>query len=598
MRFTPNTSTRSLVTGLILVALSFVSFDTAFAGTTELTPVADTYVNQGKATKSYGSSSEAAAKDQKNRDKEVLVKFDVSSLGEITSAKVKLYAKNKKGSNRSVTAYAINGSWNESVTWKNKPSMSTKSYGSVKVDSSGKYYEWDVTSLVKDWVAGNKTNHGITLVADGGNITFSTKESGSNKPMLVVSSGSTGGGESGEVAPSETGVSDAPLAPVNKRIVVVAQDGSGNYTSIQKAIDNSRPGDTIQVKDGVYVEALDFRQSGTREEPIALVNFPEHAPVIDPGNGQYPPYEGSKPKVELNAEWIIVEGFEIRYGWDGVKLFKGHNTVRNNWIHHNRYQGVLVSSVNDVLIEGNTIEYNGTDAGACYQPEWGGESPKHCHAIYLSDYFCNGMTNNTIRMNVLRNETGAGILMNGFGCETKITNTQIENNIIENNSWGMSLYHNAEDNNINNNTFISEEHLNPDVSHDFILIYKSKHNVFTNNIFYTTDPEVSGLRGYTAETDLNVFDYNVWNVKRDWWYWNGEGRNDFRSKYQSVSGDVNGLCCGHDPKFMDIENKDYHIAADSPARDRGINELCSNSDMDGDDRLSDPVCDAGADEVM
>ena len=87
----------------------------------------------------------------------------------------------------------------------------------------------------------------------------------------------------------DTGVSDAPLSPVNKRLLVVSKDGSGDFSSIQSALDSSQPGDTIQVKDGTYVERVNFHRSGTRQEPITLQNYPNHAPVIDPGGGAYPP---------------------------------------------------------------------------------------------------------------------------------------------------------------------------------------------------------------------------------------------------------------------------------------------------------------------
>jgi hypothetical protein len=81
---------------------------------------------------------------------------------------------------------------------------------------------------------------------------------------------------------SVEGVSDAPLKPANKRVIVVAKSG-GNYTSIQAALNASQPGDTIQVKNGTYVEGVRFTRSGTELKPIALVNFPGHSPIINPG---------------------------------------------------------------------------------------------------------------------------------------------------------------------------------------------------------------------------------------------------------------------------------------------------------------------------
>ena len=140
---------------------------------------------------------------------------------------------------------------------------------------------------------------------------------------------------------SETPGTNTP----NKTEFIVAKDGSCDYTTIRAAVDNSKPGDTIQVKDGVYNEGVSFRTSGTSTRPITLMNYPGHSPVIDPGGGAYPP--DYSHRVELWAEWIIIEGFEIRYDWDGVKVFMPHNTIRGNWIHHNKYNGILIISTRE-----------------------------------------------------------------------------------------------------------------------------------------------------------------------------------------------------------------------------------------------------------
>ena len=114
-----------------------------------------------------------------------------------------------------------------------------------------------------------------------------------------------------------SGGSQSGTPSSNKRIFIVSKDGSGDYTTIQAAMDNSEPGDTIQVKDGVYKEGVSITKSGTSSQPITLMNYPGHSPVIDPGGGSYPneccPSSGFPPRVEFRAEWVILEGFEIRY---------------------------------------------------------------------------------------------------------------------------------------------------------------------------------------------------------------------------------------------------------------------------------------------
>ena len=393
-----------------------------------------------------------------------------------------------------------------------------------------------------------------------------------------------------EEAPSESD-------QVNKRILVVSQDGSGDYRKIQDALDRSQPGDTIQVKDGVYVERVDFNRSGTRELPIALINYPDHSPVIDPGGGSYPVDccpSGGTPRVEFNAEWIILEGFEIRYGWDGVKLYQGHNTVRNNWIHHNLYQGILVVSTGEVLMAGNVIEYNGTDPNTCVRGD-GNPSPKHCHGIYMSDYLCSGPSDITIRSNRISNHGGRGIQWNGNGCDTVMAGTLVENNIIENNSWGMTLYHNVEGSVIRNNTFVLE--WNPDTNdstHAFVGIWNSTGNAFYNNIFFTTRGDVRALIGETASTDQNIFDHNIWRVSEQSWMWNDEWLGDFNSKYEATAGDSYSDATSANPGFMDLENGDYHLTSTSDAKDSGNDEECSRMDYDYESRGQDGSCDIGA----
>ena len=382
------------------------------------------------------------------------------------------------------------------------------------------------------------------------------------------------------------------------RIVVVAKDGSGNYNSIQNAVNNAKPGDTIQVKNGVYVERVNFTKSGTSTQPIALVNYPGHRPVIDPGNGKYPteccPASGT-PRVEFNAEWVILKGFEIRYGWDGVKVYKPHNTIRDNWIHHNKYQGILIVSTSNVFVEGNTVENNGTDPGTCSNPDWGGVSPKHCHGIYMSDYLCTGMADITIRGNVLSNHGGRGIQWNGYGCNSQMKNTLVENNIIENNSWGIVLYHNVVNSTITNNTFVIEKYpATDDTSHTFVSIWESTDNVVANNIFYSTRSDVSPIQTHDANAGRNTVDYNLWKVNSNSWKWRDGWRNDFNSSnYRSTTGwDTNSLYT--DPGFYSAASGVYHITSKSPARDRGQNSSCSTFDYDKEIRSD--KCDIGMDE--
>lgn len=140
------------------------------------------------------------------------------------------------------------------------------------------------------------------------------------------------------------------------------EDGEGTdakpLRTIQKAASLARAGDTIMVRNGVYKDHVYLRFSGESNKPIVLKNYPGERPVFD-GEG--------KGRIELQSEhgwrkaigWIIVEGFEVRNGWDGIKFYNAHHIVlRGNYIHDNLNQGILGNG-HHVRIEGNIIAHNG-----------------------------------------------------------------------------------------------------------------------------------------------------------------------------------------------------------------------------------------------
>ncbi len=148
----------------------------------------------------------------------------------------------------------------------------------------------------------------------------------------------------------------------------VATTGSDSQTgddaqplrTIQKAADLARAGDVILVRSGVYSEAVVLRFSGKERAPIVLKNLAGERPVIQPGEkGKRPPGHGVLLQAQEGHQkpigWIIIEGLEIRYGHDGVKLYNAHDIViRSCHIHDNFNQGMLGNG-HRVLIDRNII---------------------------------------------------------------------------------------------------------------------------------------------------------------------------------------------------------------------------------------------------
>ena len=59
---------------------------------------------------------------------------------------------------------------------------------------------------------------------------------------------------------------------------------TADYTSIQEAVDNAKPGDTIMVAGGHY-EPFTVNVSGTEDAPITIMAMPDTGDVIIDGKG-------------------------------------------------------------------------------------------------------------------------------------------------------------------------------------------------------------------------------------------------------------------------------------------------------------------------
>ena len=156
---------------------------------TNLTPIADTYVNGGASTTNYGTTTSMITKTS-STDRYAYLKFDLSGVsGSITSAKLKLFTKSlSSASTRSVYALS-NDSWSETdITWNNKPSYGSE-LSNLNITSNGAYVEWDITSYINSEYTGDKTaslcvNDPVSNNDTG--IDFYSKENGSNTPVLTI----------------------------------------------------------------------------------------------------------------------------------------------------------------------------------------------------------------------------------------------------------------------------------------------------------------------------------------------------------------------------------------------------------------------------
>lgn len=183
------------------------------------------------------------------------------------------------------------------------------------------------------------------------------------------------------------------------------------FRTVAYCVSTMVAGDTCLVMEGDYSEGLiRFGRTGTQASPIRLAAYPGASPKITfiaPEGANF-----DRILIQNTAGsnvamgWITIEGLELTNGHEGVKYYNLHNSVfRNNWIHHNGYQGILGNDGgHHILFERNIFNHNGRFAACaagtttlCIQD----------HGIYA-----NGKSI-TIRNNVFYDNIGYGVQQNG-----------------------------------------------------------------------------------------------------------------------------------------------------------------------------------------
>ena len=205
-----------------------------------------------------------------------------------------------------------------------------------------------------------------------------------------------------------------------------------DYVRIQWAVDNASDGDTIVVRDGVYVENVNVDKSldiisenGSAECIVQAANSDDHV-------------------FEVLADYVTICGFTIKNATDyesaGVYLLSNNTYISNNIITKNN-KGIYIRKADNVTITENNISRN--DIGSLGD----GIYIFYTHNLTINNnYFLNNSDegiqclfecrNISIVNNKIKNNGGRGIDMEGW----TVRNISIINNIILSNSYeGISL---------------------------------------------------------------------------------------------------------------------------------------------------------------
>ncbi|HET7473859.1 MAG TPA: DNRLRE domain-containing protein [Candidatus Limnocylindrales bacterium] len=173
---------------------------------TTLNPAADAYVNQGQATKNYGTDPSLRVRQSANSYRSYL-KFSVPSLsGTVRSVKLRLWVTDASPDGGSV--YSVANTWTESgtgsITWNTAPPLPGTAIKAIGATAVSTWEEIDLGPVVSG--AGT---YSFAIASSSGNSAYYSSREGAHAPELVIG---VDGGEPPPPAPPVAAFSASPTS--------------------------------------------------------------------------------------------------------------------------------------------------------------------------------------------------------------------------------------------------------------------------------------------------------------------------------------------------------------------------------------------------
>ena len=137
--------------------------------------------------------------------------------------------------------------------------------------------------------------------------------------------------------------------------IIVDDEGDGDYTSIQEAIDNANPGDVIKVYSGTYDDIL-YPDSIIVDKPLTLEGIPEeYGQGSDSGKPVVDGYNGVILTIS-DVDSVVVTGFQVGC----LKIIRSSNiTISYNLLNsrrdHGGEEGISINGGENILIYRNSL---------------------------------------------------------------------------------------------------------------------------------------------------------------------------------------------------------------------------------------------------
>jgi len=384
------------------------------------------------------------------------------------------------------------------------------------------------------------------------------------------------------------------------------------WLTIQHAVDNIAPGDTILLQSGTYAGAR-MERSGTAAAWITLAAAPGATVLINtpgPNNKhdsilEFETWEGA----ETVAFWLV-DGLEVAAApnW-GIDLrgsegnHSHHFIIRNNQVHDNGLSsgksGIFTGFVDSIIVEGNESYANGehglylSNSGDHFQARGNLlHHNKNC-GLHLNgdlDSGADGIISDGLIENNIIYENGdggcSGINMDG------VTDTVVRNNLlVENHAGGISIFQEngavcSQNIQLLNNTIVQADDGRWAIN---ISASNCINNKIFNNIILTSHPWRGSIVIPTATLSGFESDYNI---IMDRFSVDDDNSVIDLSAWQALGYDTHSIIAT--PAEVFSSAGDYHLHPLSPALDAGVTLAGVERDLEGRPRPMGAAYDIGA----
>ncbi len=265
------------------------------------------------------------------------------------------------------------------------------------------------------------------------------------------------------------------------RTLYVGGNGPNNYTSIQDAINDAMPGDTIFV----YDNSSPYYENLVIDKSIKLIGENRDTTIID----------GMKKGdvIKIKADNVVIKNFTIRNGYkkgyipNGININSSHNLIYNCNIFSNEF-GISVAGNGYNVIENCYIYLNNYTGIAIYSSN---NIISNCE-IYQNEMGIKIGSNNTI--------LGCKIYENNHGIWSGSNNT-IKNCFIYDNEYGLEIFI-AENNKVLNNCF-QNDGVNVDgIKREHFTHYFENNTINGKPLFYLFNESDIKLEGKVGQIIL------------------------------------------------------------------------------------------------